>query len=990
MAKLYPPQVEGKLPAFMGATLVVPFSMNRAVGLGDVRSERACYVQVKYINRDDILFTKASVSHSFSVNCYAQFTLTQAEQAKLKVGQYYRIQLAYVGSDASIGYYSSVGVAKYTARPTVFIQGLETNTSNRHSYIYTGVYQQNGDNSEKLYSSNLLLMDSNYNVIYQSDEVIHSAGNDILPNEATETFEIPFELDVKERYRIRWTATTVNGLTVSTPEYRVVATNPGGVEFQAVTDLFVNVASNYSRGTVDITLAHSNPEVKTLKGMFRICRSEYKEPYEWKFIRNVFMTNKPIRDVLIVDYTIEQGKTYIYSIQQFNNNDILSNRSISPPITIDFEDYYLISPDRQLKIRYNPQISSMSNEIVESKTNTIGSRYPFITRSGVVHYKNFSLSGLISYHMDEDQDFMKWSDLGFDSTPQMRHITSSNGASEITAVLPSHNLTPENIVAERLFKLEVLEWLTNGKPKILKTATEGSYLVVLMNVSLSPNDTLGRMLHSFSCQAHEIGPYDYDHLVENGFFDAENREDKLMVPQWATVNFTTYNADGTISHPSGNLIQDGASVTDIDIRGVLPGTKLMIGDEWIVIGATGAYRAHVTKPITTIYLPEGYGSTYQDEGYWAGTDNADTLPPGQVPGGTLTYQTTGPLYTDFDLIQKYTDKYVVGQQFIGTKTDEIITGLSNLRDVCVDIVGVRLFKRTIVDVYTKKLTDAKYEIPSSTAIYYYDAAGSEMVPRDNSLTRGWSYDWNNPTSLFRIHWLNYYGEDDNNKTYYDSCIIDHDSIIYPDGSVMQESELYYFYRDDNNEIVTQFTEDSGYFYDPNQRMIIENTYDIYSTGIGYYRDNNQVQMEYINVEEKEFLELDSSFKPCAIYPGDGVIVDLTYISQSIIYSYETNKYLGVNTKKATYDKMVEYLQRFTQFDTFTKNDKELAVSYTLLNDVRTPYLKANYLNGSGVSNAAVWELRQSYTDKLKAAVDKAYDEFITALQTAYDSDLTRG
>jgi len=79
----------------------------------------------------------------------------------------------------------------------------------------------------------------------------------------------------------------------------------GGVEYQAVTDLFVNVASNYSRGTVDITLAHRDPDIRVMKGMFRLCRSEYKEPYEWKFIRNIFMTNKPIKDVLICDYTIE-------------------------------------------------------------------------------------------------------------------------------------------------------------------------------------------------------------------------------------------------------------------------------------------------------------------------------------------------------------------------------------------------------------------------------------------------------------------------------------------------------------------------------------------------------------------------------------------------------------------------------------------------------------------------------------------------------------
>jgi len=55
--------------------------------------------------------------------------------------------------------------------------------------------------------------------------------------------------------------------------------------------------------------------------------------------------------------------------------------------------------------------------------------------------------------------------------------------------------------------------------------------------------------------------------------------------------------------------------------------------------------------------------------------------------------------------------------------------------------------------------------------------------------------------------------------------------------------------------------------------------------------------------------------------------------------------------------MVEYYTRFTQFGRFTKNDKELPVSYTLLNQVRDNYLTVNYTTGAGRSNATVWEKR---------------------------------
>ena len=66
------------------------------------------------------------------------------------------------------------------------------------------------------------------------------------------------------------------------------------------------------------------------------------------------------------------------------------------------------------------------------------------------------------------------------------------------------NLTSDNIYLERNFKLEVLEWLNNGKPKIFRSPTEGNYIVRLMNVSLSPTDSLNRMIHTFSCTAYEI------------------------------------------------------------------------------------------------------------------------------------------------------------------------------------------------------------------------------------------------------------------------------------------------------------------------------------------------------------------------------------------------------------------------------------------------------------------------------------------------------
>jgi hypothetical protein len=76
----------------------------------------------------------------------------------------------------------------------------------------------------------------------------------------------------------------------------------------------------------------------------------------------------------------------------------------------------------------------------------------------------------------------------------------------------SANLTGNNIASEREFKLEVMEWLNNGKPKLFRSPTEGNYIVRLINVSLAPDDKLGRMLHTFTATACEIADYNHKNL----------------------------------------------------------------------------------------------------------------------------------------------------------------------------------------------------------------------------------------------------------------------------------------------------------------------------------------------------------------------------------------------------------------------------------------------------------------------------------------------
>ena len=45
-----------------------------------------------------------------------------------------------------------------------------------------------------------------------------------------------------------------------------------------------------------------------------------------------------------------------------------------------------------------------------------------------------------------------------------------------------------------------------------------------MNVSLSPNETLGRMLHNFTCTAYEMAEFNFANLLANNMVSIKNQK----------------------------------------------------------------------------------------------------------------------------------------------------------------------------------------------------------------------------------------------------------------------------------------------------------------------------------------------------------------------------------------------------------------------------------------------------------------------------------
>ena len=97
-----------------------------------------------------------------------------------------------------------------------------------------------------------------------------------------------------------------------------------------------------------------------------------------------------------MDYCIECGTSYKYGIQFISEDGYRSYLIKSNIKMADFEDIFLFSDGQQIKIKYNPTISSFKRNLLETKQDTIGSKYPYILKNAYANYFSFSLGGLIS------------------------------------------------------------------------------------------------------------------------------------------------------------------------------------------------------------------------------------------------------------------------------------------------------------------------------------------------------------------------------------------------------------------------------------------------------------------------------------------------------------------------------------------------------------------------------------------------------------------
>lgn len=285
-------------------------------------------------------------------------------------------------------------------------------------------------------------------------------------------------------------------------------------------------------------------------------------------------------------------------------------------------------------------------------------------------YKQFAISGLISAEADFNRKFMNDGAEEYESSMQAydEHIGTIDLVRNDTAV--PHHFNPSmwikhqtyphrHMFWEREFREKAMAWLNDGNPKLFRSMTEGNMIVMLMDVNLTPKESIDRMLYNFTATMYEIG---------DGYSLEDLKEKKII-----TIRNDKETDDAGITH---YLDGDDNPLSTVYKLGQYIDNFPNIDDEKIDLvngNSLEGYNDSGTWPLPKITLADLIRASY------TGDDKTHSLVDGSVRLHDLRIQfTSKPYWMRNDSTNKKLQKLHIGD--MEHLTDEEIAELAKNED----------------------------------------------------------------------------------------------------------------------------------------------------------------------------------------------------------------------------------------------------------------------------------------------------------------------
>ena len=607
---LYPPIVASSMPAFDitdGQVRIYfslsPYNTTKISNLATQVSIRRQSSNVSVLSSSTQMITKSIQQNNKGY--YITISNDDISEGFIE-DVLYKVQLRLILADESGGNqyntftndintyseWSTVCIIKPVVVPQFYIdsfhaQGQVVQQVQNYFYLdaaeFLGVFKPGEGGSEILKSWRLRLLDSSYNAKLDTIEskTLADSGIKIISayNYSPITTEMVFDCSLPynfknnknnaTQYKLLFEITTLNDYQGKVMYEFTYSENSSDAPVITNSKVYVNEEEGYVRLNFEIVDTSSSTNTDPYYN-YVIRRTDSKSGFGiWQDIYN--FTSRP-KTIEYYDFTVESGTLYQYCLQKRDvrgrrskeamiwvNGDAIEKEQFAT-VLAEWEHSFLLQSNyyknnstgnfKQLKLKYDFQISSYKTNISQSKVDTIGGKYPYIRRNGNMYYRSFPCTGTITGLMDNAELFVSKNKMLEGKKNQYDQL---KGLDQIYQPSSSQY----NYTYERKFRQQVQQFLYNMKPKLYKSAQEGNILVKLMQVSLTPKTQLGRLIYTFSATAYEIDEPSLTNLDKYNIINIGTYDTKLG--RWKTQEYIIDQGDPPVQEEYDQFIQQLSS-----------------------------------------------------------------------------------------------------------------------------------------------------------------------------------------------------------------------------------------------------------------------------------------------------------------------------------------------------------------------------------------------------------------------------------------------
>lgn len=410
--------------------------------------------------------------------------------------------------------WSTICVTKAITEPTIMINNLLPYDTTGHINIldsinFYGTYSYNQLSNEPLYRYKIIteLEESSWIYASSSDNFIQYLR-----------YDFNSDYIIGKQYTINFIYETINKYQNSISYHFNLKNNSSSYDivpltFEENSDImkkYTNISEEEDSGRIGIKL-YSKSGI-AYKGRILIRRTDSNSNFtkwdDFKII-DIGEVQKPINDLpIFYDYTIESGVYYKYGAAILKEDDTrcILNKMEKYSMRIFEYSFLLGENEQQLKLKFNNTMNSFKYVVSESKIDTIGGKYALYSKNGQMFYRNFPLNCLISIDMNDDNLFIN-NNLLYNSE-------------EINNIFNNDLLNrpyDKQMIKEKMFRDKVLNFFYNDNFKLFKSPTEGNIIIKIMDINLTPNQSLNRVIYELSANAYESEEANMENYIKNNF-----------------------------------------------------------------------------------------------------------------------------------------------------------------------------------------------------------------------------------------------------------------------------------------------------------------------------------------------------------------------------------------------------------------------------------------------------------------------------------------